>query len=254
MANTIKREPRNNNSELNLACIVLAAGNSSRLGQPKQLVKFKGQPLIARATNLAASIFDHTILVVGGYHQEINKEIEPLSSFSSITYCYNPRWKTGMGTSIAAGVSAISDVAISNVALSDNTSADSTLADSTLADNIDGVLILLCDQYQLTKQDLLLLCEQWYKENNEGSQEKIVVSHYYEKRLDKVMGGAPAIFPKCYFGQLSLLTTRGARDLIKQNSNNVVSVDLPNAGFDLDTQSDLTTLRQIEASHKTTYQ
>lgn len=80
--------------------IILAAGSSSRLGYPKQLVKFKGKPLLQHSIDVVGSLnFDTKILVLGAKAAEIEKQLD-LKNFSVV---YNDNWEEGMSTSIKLG-------------------------------------------------------------------------------------------------------------------------------------------------------
>lgn len=81
----------------NTALIVLAAGNSSRLGQPKQQLMFRGRNLLERALQAGRNSSFHSIWVVlGAYHQEIIQQ----SDLEDIRTVIHPEWKLGMGSSI----------------------------------------------------------------------------------------------------------------------------------------------------------
>ena len=101
-----------------VATIVLAAGSSSRLGQPKQLLRLSGRPLlectldVARPTRLTPRI-----LVVGGYANEVLARVDT----ATFDIVHNPDYQTGQASSLRAGIAA-------------------------LPDDVDGVIVLLGDQ------------------------------------------------------------------------------------------------------------
>ncbi len=125
----------------------------------------------------------------------------------------NDNWQAGMGSSIATGIQAIPD-------------------------SCQGVLILLCDQWMITQNDLINIYQIWKK-----NQQKIVANNYFDDKYKKQVSGAPAIFPRSYFDKLSLLKTQGARKIIEQSSQ-VITINNKSAAFDLDIPSDLDKLRQ----------
>lgn len=89
-----------------LAVLILAAGTSSRLGEPKQLLKLNGKTLILLAVQKALKFSDNVIVVLGAKSQIIKKEIEQLP----IKIIINLNYREGMGSSISFGVSQLSTV------------------------------------------------------------------------------------------------------------------------------------------------
>src|SRR5437870_6667086 len=101
-----------------IAAVILAAGESSRLGQPKQLVQFRGKTLVRRVVDAASEAGCQPILVVLGsskrpphlhsLHLPRGKarqhEIDLVDAISSelkktgATIVANPNWKCGIGT------------------------------------------------------------------------------------------------------------------------------------------------------------
>jgi molybdenum cofactor cytidylyltransferase len=79
--------------------IVLAAGGSSRLGQPKQLVTFKGKTLIQNAVDIAQEAgADQVLVVVGAEAESVRTELGRAQIIE------NTRWREGLSTSIQSGV------------------------------------------------------------------------------------------------------------------------------------------------------
>jgi molybdenum cofactor cytidylyltransferase len=207
-----------------LGLIIIAAGNSSRLGHAKQLVEFKTCSLLQKSLNLTKQLALPTTCVLGYNAARLKDSLTPSEQFDSddgclLDFIVNSKWQTGMGTSIATGVESMSD-----------TSKD-----------ISAVMILLCDQYLLTEKDLQKLINAWQE-----NPDQIIASQYTEPSKQHLVNGAPAIFPKKYFKNLLQLTTKGARGLLEKEKNSVISVASPNAAFDLDTAEDLKALRQFE--------
>jgi CTP:molybdopterin cytidylyltransferase MocA len=83
-----------------VAGILLAAGEGSRLGQPKALVDVAGQPLVTRGVELLRAGGAAPVIVVTG---------AAAVDLSGVITVHNPRWRTGMGSSLAAGLATVPD-------------------------------------------------------------------------------------------------------------------------------------------------
>jgi molybdenum cofactor cytidylyltransferase len=88
-----------------LAAVILAAGGSSRMGQPKQLLRFRGTSLLRRAIDTAVAVpAEQVIVVVGCAADQLLPEIEPTSA----TVVINDQWMEGVSTSLRGGLAAVS--------------------------------------------------------------------------------------------------------------------------------------------------
>ena len=86
---------------MSIGVIILAAGGSSRMGSPKQLLSYRGQSLVRHAANAALeSVADRVVVVIGGYADEVRNELEALP----LSIVENRSWQTGMSSSIRAGL------------------------------------------------------------------------------------------------------------------------------------------------------
>jgi len=190
-----------------LSVVILAAGASRRLGQPKQLVQYKDKSLIQRAIQSAESLSPHEIIVITGADAEaVQAEVKKTSAQS----VNNPDWDKGMGTSIAKGAQSI-----------DRKS--------------QGLMIVLCDQWRILPEDLQLLVETWH---NDPSQ---IICSATGKRC-----GPPVIFPIRFLKELCALTGgHGAHSVLDIHQDSVSRVTIQNAAFDLDTPSQLLELSEI---------
>ena len=109
--------------------LLLAAGSSSRLARPKQLLPYQGQTLLRHAAEVAAaSPCRPLVLVTGALHDELLPEIDGLP-FHVVR---NDAWADGMGGSIAAGLQ--------------------ELESASEAAKVDAVIVILCDQPLLTDE------------------------------------------------------------------------------------------------------
>ena len=83
------------------SAIILAAGGSTRMGRPKQLLQFKGQSLLRRAARVAIDAgCDPVVVVIGHDSAAMLAELDGLG----VRAIENPDWQRGIGTSIRAGV------------------------------------------------------------------------------------------------------------------------------------------------------
>lgn len=182
--------------EYELHGLVLAAGGSQRLGQPKQLLQVDNETLLHRACRQALVVCDEVTVVLGAAAAEIGQTISDLPLGRLI----NPDWQSGMASSIRAGITALPVTA-------------------------DGVLILPCDQPALTATDLQRLAASWRVQSD-----RVVAAAY-----DGIQG-VPVIWPRDRFADLlGLSGDHGARELLKADAAQVVSVDMPAAALDVDT-------------------
>jgi len=184
--------------------ILLAAGASTRLGQPKQLVQFEGQPLLRRASQAAlASGASPVIVVLGKDAETLTRELKDLP-VEAVT---NERWQQGMGTSLGCGAGAL----------------------QRQAPQAAAVLLMVCDQPLITAKHLKML---W--ERHEATGNVVAVRH-------GDLPGVPAIFPAKYIPELARITgDQGARSLLRSLPEGKIElVTLPEAEFDLDSPQDL---------------
>jgi CTP:molybdopterin cytidylyltransferase MocA len=115
-----------------IAAVVLAAGASTRLGQPKQLVTLSGEALLDRAIRTARQAGCAPLIVVlGANHAEILAEIQLDDALPVI----NDRWREGIASSIRLGVRTL----------------------ELVAKDAEGVLLMTCDQPAVTARYLNLL-------------------------------------------------------------------------------------------------
>lgn len=187
------------------AIILLAAGNSSRLGRPKQLVRYRGSVLLRHTaqTALDAALGPVTV-VLGAAEEQCRKSLDGMP----VHIVSNPRWSEGMGTSISAGMQKISE------------------------SEHQAVIIMLCDQPAITPEMLRLLVEH---QRNTG--ESIVISRHGE------VFSPPVLFVTEHFSELRLLRGhQGAKSLFQHRSD-VAFVPCAEAAFDIDTEEDLILLR-----------
>jgi molybdenum cofactor cytidylyltransferase len=191
---------QNEEIQANTGIVILAAGASTRMGQPKQLLRIGTESLLQRAIRIALSTPFRPVVVVLGANQE---KIEPELAGLEVQLVYNPHWSTGMGSSIATGVNHLQH----------------------LAKNSQAVLILVGDQPLLNSAHLLALQERKKQGNS-----PMVVSRY------AATSGVPALFDQSLFGELiELHGAQGAKPLIQKYLDQASVVDFEEGVLDIDT-------------------
>lgn len=189
-----------------LHVLVLAAGASVRLGQPKQLVRVGGRPALHSVVSQATAIAGHAVTVVIGAHAA---ELTHLLQHSGVSLIVNRNWEEGMASSIRFGI-------------------------ASLPPACDAVLIQLGDQVAVTADDLRRLVSAWRGEDS------VIAAAMYRGTV-----GVPAIFPRWCFSELSQLRGDvGAKSILDRYRDRVARVAMPNAALDLDTAEDLARLQQ----------
>jgi molybdenum cofactor cytidylyltransferase len=195
-----------------IGVIILAAGQSSRLGQPKQLLVFRGRTLLRHAVEVATAIDCREIVVVLGTEIEACRSQIP----SGISIVENPNWHTGMASSIKVGL---------NFLLLQHS-------------NLQAVLITVCDQPFISAELFNQLITHYQTHLC-----RIVASHYGD------VIGVPALFDRSLFPDLlNLSGDMGARKIIQKYQQECQVVAFPQGNIDVDTMDDYDRLnvREIE--------
>jgi molybdenum cofactor cytidylyltransferase len=87
-----------------VAGVVLAAGESTRMKTPKQLLEWQGQPFVRVAAEKARKAgLDPVVVVAGAYRELVEEAVGDLV----IDLVHNPEWKAGQSTSVKAGIDAL---------------------------------------------------------------------------------------------------------------------------------------------------
>ena len=191
------------NTVKNCAAIILAAGQSSRLGKPKQLLKYQNKTLLEHAIDAAKRSIVQSIIVVLGSNVDI---ILSKIDTSGAHMVKNDDWQSGMASTIRCGVQA-------SIAL-----------DST----IDSVILMVCDQPFVTSDLLNTLIK---KQKETG---KPIIASQYGDTI-----GTPALFQKRFFAELMVLKgDTGAKKIMMQHNDLLATVPFPGGSIDIDTVND----------------
>lgn len=183
--------------------LILAAGQSSRLGSPKQLLAFQDTTLIGHAASVALSTELQPVLVVVGANAPAVREA---LRNQPVQVVQNPGWEEGMASSIRVGVKALQEG----------------------YPELDGVICMVCDQPFVTKSLLLCLLKE------QAATGRAAVASRYGGKL-----GTPALFHRSFWPALMQLTgDTGARKLLAAQPDQVAVVDFEEGAADIDTRED----------------
>ena len=193
----------NNNQAANIGVVLLAAGESSRLGSPKQLLPYDGQTMIQYVLKTAGeSTAKPVIVVLGAKADSIAAKIDN----NSATVVVNDSWQEGMGASIRTGIK--------------------TLVQED--PHTEGAILMVCDQPDVTPQlinDLI---------NAHQQTGKPIITCSYADTF-----GPPTFFHKSIFSDLlQLKGDVGARKILQQHVKDVETIAFPRGGRDIDTKAD----------------
>lgn len=184
----------------NIAILILAAGASNRIGQPKQLLTYKNGTFISNMTNAALrSEVGDVFVVYGAYRHQIESELRPFARKAKSFY--NDNWQDGMGNSLAKGISEL-----------------------TQHGDYEAVIILLADQVLVDENCIKRLLELHQKTG------KGIVHSYYGKDY-----GPPTLFASKYFEDMKKLKGDvGAKPIVKNNISDLAAYYFPPGKIDID--------------------
>jgi molybdenum cofactor cytidylyltransferase len=189
--------------ESRISIIVLAAGSSSRMGQSKQLLDINGTPLLLHSVRAALDCQVKSVNVILGAnelaHREVIRDL-PLNVIS------NHYWKSGMGSSIKAGLNFV----------------------VRKYSDTEAVILMVCDQPAITSTHLRNLISTYHRTNSH-----IVASMYSQT------SGVPALFSRAFFSNILMLKDeQGAKRIIEQFPEQAKTVEFSQGSIDLDTLDD----------------
>ncbi|WP_335964902.1 nucleotidyltransferase family protein [Galbibacter sp. PAP.153] len=182
-----------------IAIIILAAGASNRMGVPKQLLPWGDRTLLEHSICIATPIFEDVFVVLGA-----NAELIEQQTTLNVPILKHVNWKNGLGSSIAFAVKELKH------------------------HHFDGILFVLGDQPFVTGRYLKTLQHTFQQESQS------IIASQFRKKL-----GVPAIFPQKYFNLLEELNAdEGAKQIIKENEDNVIAIPAGDFVMDIDTKQD----------------
>ena len=230
---------------LRVPLILLAAGESRRMGTPKQLLPYKETNLIRHAvTEVVTSYCNPVIVVLGANsdatpryaeryplgrrkaqgkrkakpsqsakqtmgllprHQDSDRISSEISDLP-VHITYNTQWQQGMSTSIATGIKALLEMKV----------------------NFDAVIVALADQPLITSQVYNRSIERYYLNH------PLAVASNYNDTI-----GVPALFDRTLIPELLKMKQKGgAKQLLNKYSDRAFNLDVPEAAVDIDTPAD----------------
>mgnify|MGYP005991362063 CR=1 FL=1 len=194
---------------MTIAYVLLAAGCASRFGGCKQLAQIDEKPLILHSLDVLRRVSNsepnsEPFVVLGAYYDEISAVLG-----DSANIIKNEDWQQGLGSSIAKAV-----------------------ADIEAIGRFDAVLFTLADQIKVTEADLTDLIHAF-------EVKPITSAAFYGNKP-----GVPVLFPRSMFAKLKGLEGEsGAKSLLMQSDNQLQTIKMDNAKFDIDYPEDLAKIR-----------
>ncbi len=189
--------------------LLLAAGGSKRMKEPKQLLSWSGTTLIEHQIHNLMATGKILSVVVGAY----SNRVIPLIDSLPVNIIKNDNWQYGMGSSISKGIQDI----------------------HRKHPKLDAVLISLIDQPLLTTQHFNKMFEVFKPGNDQ-----IIVSNSKDS-----WAGAPVLFDKTYIQELiQLQGDEGAKKITNQYKSSVLAVDAGDVLIDMDTPEAYQQLKQ----------
>ena len=189
-----------------IAAIVLAAGAARRFGSQKLVAEMVGLPLVRLSVERVIAGTSNGVIVVLGHDADA---VRSALAGLPVRFVYNPRPEEGLGTSLSAGVNALSP-------------------------DTEAAIIALGDQPVVRRNVFPALIAR-FQQGGAG----IVAPRY-----DGVQG-TPVLFARAVFPELARLTgDRGARTVVERETSRVAFVDFPyGMPRDVDSPEDLAALR-----------
>ncbi len=189
-------------SEHRIGAVILAAGASTRLGYPKQLIEHEGQALVRKAATAARDAgADPVFVVVGASADTVSAALEGLDGVETL---FNARWESGLASSLSAGLAALA-----------------------AAPGCDGAIVMVADQPLIDVAALHSLV------NAFDGEHRIVASSY-----DDIVGVPVVLGSEFFKDLLNLKGDEGAGRWLRARLSQVTQIPVANASVDIDTPAD----------------
>ncbi|PLK43610.1 NTP transferase domain-containing protein [Emticicia sp. TH156] len=191
---------------MNVSIVILAAGGSTRMGAPKQLLHVEGQSLLKRVAEMAMDTPCYPIVVVLGANKAlVRKELERMP----VTLIDNPNWQDGMASSLKMGL----------------VGAYMTFKD------LEAVIFLTVDMPYVSVELIEHLIKKAQENMSTTNETPDIVACRYDGQL-----GIPVLFKRNIFNDLlELKGDTGAKKVIMAHQDKTATIDFPQGKFDLDT-------------------
>jgi molybdenum cofactor cytidylyltransferase len=196
-----------------VSAVILAAGPSTRMGRPKQLLQFGGETMLRRAASVAIEVGCRPVVVVTGANATASRgALRGLD----VREAENQQWESGISSSVRVGIEAV-------ITANPGTAA---------------AVLMLCDQPFVTREIIAQLVAA-YRETGRS----IVASRYGGSY------GVPALFGKAHFAELTTLEgAAGAKQIIQKHLPKVHLLPFPEGEIDIDTPDDFARLQSMDYS------
>ena len=187
-----------------IVAVLLAAGESSRMGRPKALLSIDGVRFVERiVTALKSGGIEKIVVVLGHNAEEMRQKIGDLP----VAIITNPEYKKGQLSSLQAAIHHLESLPVS--------------------DGVDGILVHLVDHPYINPQLVRLMIERFHE-----SKKLIVVPRFHGRR------GHPVIFARALFSELlAAPPDQGAKTVVHAHRDETLEIDTEDEGIliDIDT-------------------
>ena len=202
-----------------IAGLILAAGASTRMGEPKQLLHVDGRILLGQIVDeTLKSELDQVLLILGYQADQIKRTLRPILTHEKLKIVENTAYRTGVSSSIIAGLSVVTE-------------------------NFDHVMVLLADIPHISSRLINLLLHRYL-----DSRLPLGAIYINSRRSHPVIFGR-ALYPELF----QLRGDEGARALFQKYGDRTCLVE---PGFfyddrDIDTPEDYAAFKRSRNSEKT---
>ena len=194
-----------------VACLLLAAGSSTRMGRNKMLLELDDETMLRRAAKAAVSAGLDPVVVVTGHERELAEaQIDGIDCVP----VHNSNHEAGIHTSVHAGI-------------------------DSLPENVGAAIVVLADMPFVTGDMLRGLVERY-----RNSDAPLVISRYGGE-----INAPPMLYDRSLFGELRAIQQRCGREVVKRHRAEALELDWPRAALtDVNTPEDYDRIREEQAT------